>query len=301
MSALSSPASTELQLQPQDAAPPFDGPFADMILRSCDGIRFHVSKYILSIASPVFADMFRLAVAAASLDEMCDGLPMVPMTEDAATLDLLLRWCYPTPRPPLATLEDVQRMVGAMQKYDIHAFDEVAQEALQMHLARDPSAMLSIAIKFRMCEWTRRAVLALPLATLMSHPGLADRTLLALIRYHTACGAAASAVTSRRDFFEDTFFTTEYGGPCCQYCSCLDHQGSSWSAPRFVWNFLDQADHALLLHPHRDAVISLCKIEECDRCRRAYEQQRDIEKLVQRLVREVNVAVEQVPVPDFWL
>ncbi|KAI0046373.1 hypothetical protein FA95DRAFT_1452562, partial [Auriscalpium vulgare] len=64
----------------------------DVILRSCDNVHFHVSKQILSILSPVFADMFSLSppADANAADEVVDGLTVVSMSEDAATLDLLL-------------------------------------------------------------------------------------------------------------------------------------------------------------------------------------------------------------------
>ncbi|KAI0037504.1 hypothetical protein FA95DRAFT_1506898, partial [Auriscalpium vulgare] len=43
------------------AAAPFDDPHTDIILQSSDGTLFHVHKVILSLASPVFSDMLRLA------------------------------------------------------------------------------------------------------------------------------------------------------------------------------------------------------------------------------------------------
>ncbi|KAI0039927.1 hypothetical protein FA95DRAFT_1467704, partial [Auriscalpium vulgare] len=58
---------------------------ADVVLLSSDGTNFCVSSIILSLASPIFADMF--SIDGASPDELLDGLPVVRMVEAAATLD----------------------------------------------------------------------------------------------------------------------------------------------------------------------------------------------------------------------
>ncbi|KAI0046380.1 hypothetical protein FA95DRAFT_1395729 [Auriscalpium vulgare] len=308
---LSSPTSTELS--PQDAAPPFNGPFADIILRSCDGIRFHVSKPILSIASPVFADMFRLAGphdAAASSDEMCNGLPLVPMAEDAATLDLLLRWCYPVAHPTLVTLDDMQRMVAATQKYDIHALDNAIGEALQRQLALDPLGVFRVAVADRLDDMARKAargVLGVPLAMLVSPAidNIEPSALIALIRYHVDCGAAASAVTLRRDFFTGNHaLGMSTNGPQCKQCSALDPQVMesayrTWYAPRFLWQYLDRAGRALLIRPHAGA-LPLIDAWDCSSCHKGYGYLIQSKVFVDNFNREVNAAIDTVPVPDFF-
>ncbi|KAI0037662.1 hypothetical protein FA95DRAFT_1506711 [Auriscalpium vulgare] len=169
-----------------DAAPPFaKHARADVILRSCDNVQFHVTKHTLSIASPVFNDMFTLNAPLndAAADELCDGLPVVRMSEDSTTLDVLLRWCYPVARPPLTSLDNTRCLLAATHKLDIHAFDDTIQDALQTHLMRDPMGMLGVVIPPRLSEYTRRAVLALPLSTVNSLKieGLTDSTLITLI------------------------------------------------------------------------------------------------------------------------
>ncbi|KAI0040718.1 hypothetical protein FA95DRAFT_1478523, partial [Auriscalpium vulgare] len=105
-----------------------DDPRADAVLRSSVGTRFRLSTHILSLASPVFADMFTIGRPSDVL--AADALPIVDVEEDAATIDLLLRWCYPVRSPPLMTLENARQMAEVTQKYDIRAFDDIVQDAL---------------------------------------------------------------------------------------------------------------------------------------------------------------------------
>ncbi|KAJ7117845.1 hypothetical protein C8R44DRAFT_708179 [Mycena epipterygia] len=80
---------------------PFNDVAADIIVRSStDNVDFRVHKAFLAIASPVFRDMLSLPQPGdiqtdASGVHMKDGLHIVPVDEDKATLGTLLRMCYP--------------------------------------------------------------------------------------------------------------------------------------------------------------------------------------------------------------
>lgn len=67
-------------------------PTADIILRSGGPklVEFRAHRTILSIASPVFETMFSLPQPAAD-----KSLPVCDLSEDANTLDALLRLIYP--------------------------------------------------------------------------------------------------------------------------------------------------------------------------------------------------------------
>ncbi|KAI0041938.1 hypothetical protein FA95DRAFT_1500744, partial [Auriscalpium vulgare] len=194
-----------------EADPPFNDVRADIILRSSDNVHFRVSRFILSIASPVFADMFNLgkpleAIDGHSSEENHDGLPVVPLVEDSRTLNLLLRWCYPVKPPKLTTLEDARRMVSITQKYAVDAFDDVIDEALRAHIVSDPVAIVAVAVTHHLDDMTKAAFqgsLTTHLTAIISSgvTNLSGNALNALVRYHTACGAAAAAVTLQRDFF----------------------------------------------------------------------------------------------------
>ncbi|KAK7012966.1 hypothetical protein R3P38DRAFT_2547565, partial [Favolaschia claudopus] len=82
---------------------------ADTILRSSDGIDFHVWRVILSSASPFFKDMFSLPQDTSSEA----GTPVIPVAENSQLLDaflltILVSRCHP---------EAVRRSRPARRRY----------------------------------------------------------------------------------------------------------------------------------------------------------------------------------------
>src|ERR1700735_106632 len=80
-----------------DADVPFNKVKADVILRSADNVDLRFFKLLLSLASSFFDDMFTLPQAPKGHDsnERKDGLPVVQVTEEKKTLEMLLLMCYP--------------------------------------------------------------------------------------------------------------------------------------------------------------------------------------------------------------
>ncbi|KAI0046372.1 hypothetical protein FA95DRAFT_1494157 [Auriscalpium vulgare] len=288
----------------RDAAPPFDDSSrADVVLRSSDDMHFRVSKTILAIASPIFADMFSLSppLKAEAVDETYHGLPVVPMAEDAATLDLLLRWCYPVRPPKLTTLEDVRRLAEVSRKYLIDAFVDAIDDALRACLVNDPVGVFAVAFTYKLDEIARtaaRAALRVPLPEVVSSPfsKLSSNALNTLIQYHLACGVAAAAVTSRRDFFKDERgFTTKYSSPC-DLCAFRDESGTRcWYAPRYVWKYLDNARRILCLHPHEEAISIQRTINTCCFCSDGdVQRMKSARQFEERFIGEVNAVIDKV-------
>ncbi|OBZ74808.1 hypothetical protein A0H81_05205 [Grifola frondosa] len=103
------------------ASPPFDRDDADVVLRSSDNVDFRVHRMILSVASPVFKDMFHIPPPAALAVEDTHpetGLPLVQLAEDSRTLDNFLRLCYPFKQPVMDCLEDIHAFLRAARKYE---------------------------------------------------------------------------------------------------------------------------------------------------------------------------------------
>ncbi|EIW62955.1 uncharacterized protein TRAVEDRAFT_160971 [Trametes versicolor FP-101664 SS1] len=121
-----------------NASPPFNRPSADIILRSCDLVDFRVQSGILIEASPFFSDMFELPQPPSSAAE---ATPVVDMTEDAQTLDLLLRLVYPIVNPPLEEPMLMLLVLKGAAKYDMALPTSVVSKRL---LAITPNKTLQV-------------------------------------------------------------------------------------------------------------------------------------------------------------
>ncbi|KAI0372632.1 hypothetical protein BV20DRAFT_939207 [Pilatotrama ljubarskyi] len=106
---------------------PFTKASADVVLRTPDGVEFRVHRVILSEASPVFENMFKLPqpkpqpadASSASPTTDVPELLVIDVTETGHTLDHHLRFCYPMDDPVLE-LGDIAPIIGAARKYDMH-------------------------------------------------------------------------------------------------------------------------------------------------------------------------------------
>lgn len=140
---------------PKVPPPPFsNNPSADLILRASDGVDIQVVRAILSAASPIFSDMFIVAqpmVSSASAEHSTekpplDGeLPVVDMTEDSATLELLLRFCYPVQSPTLRTISDILSVLEAARKYAVDVAEAGCADALCKFAITQPLQVYAIA------------------------------------------------------------------------------------------------------------------------------------------------------------
>ena len=115
------------------APSPFDEADADVILRSSDHVDFRVHKVILSLASPVFKDIFNMSQPPhlTDTDEPHNDLQVIAVEEDADTLDFVLRNIYPVPSPIVAKMDDLRFVLGPSQKYRFKVFDGFVEESLR--------------------------------------------------------------------------------------------------------------------------------------------------------------------------
>ncbi|KAF7356461.1 BTB domain-containing protein [Mycena venus] len=148
-------------------AKPFNDDAADIIVRSVpDNVDFRVHKAFLSVASPVFRDMFSLpqneamvAASGFSAAFMKDGLHIVTLDEDQETLGTLLRMCYPQWMlldcdPLLPTIERVLAVFEAASKYAMDGIEQQVRAALvaPRFVEPNPLRVFAIAVKHRLYE-----------------------------------------------------------------------------------------------------------------------------------------------------
>ncbi|CAG7854556.1 SubName: Full=Uncharacterized protein {ECO:0000313/EMBL:CCA74502.1} [Serendipita indica DSM 11827] len=103
----------------------FEG-YGDFELQSSDGVVFQISRFLLAYSSPVFSDMFSLAspskIKAEEGEEISDRSPNsqpIQVTEDALTLDLLLRHIDPRKNPAPLNEATISNLLEAARKYQL--------------------------------------------------------------------------------------------------------------------------------------------------------------------------------------
>jgi len=93
-----------------------NSPTADIILRSAGSkvVEFKAHRTILSMTSPVFETMFSLPQPGVQ-----KSLPFCDLSEDANTIEALLKFIYPVEDPNLRSLEELAPVLDAAMKYEI--------------------------------------------------------------------------------------------------------------------------------------------------------------------------------------
>jgi hypothetical protein len=211
----------EFSLTFSDAPSPFDDPDADLIIRSSDRVQFRVYKSLLSLASPVFKDMFSLPQPPdGANNEAVDGHPVVKFTETSTTIHNLLILCYPAylfgsnPSPTIRSLSDVGNLLEAVTKYDMHKTrDTVCQFLLQpQFLEKEPLRVYVIACRERHEAIARTAARHVIRHELLredffSELEMVDAGLLyQVLLYHKRCILAAMAVASDYTWIREGHF-----------------------------------------------------------------------------------------------
>lgn len=276
----------------KDAAVPFDDRRADVILRSSDSVDFHVYKIILCLASPIFETMLSLPAgftshaSASHVDRKKDGVSVVLMQECSDTLDPILRACYPGPAPEVHDLKDFASILTAVEKYDIKAFDQLAQTVMLRHFADSSVKVYAIACRFgfeAIVRQSSRACLSLSYSK-MTNEEPPELSLLSswqyrrLLRYHRTCGEVASRVAASDTWIQEcqgmvSRRTGSWQDKTKRCSSCMTVKGEgTWYAPAYVWAYLARAEIALKEEPScemlkQPSFLAHIPTAACDKCK----------------------------------
>jgi hypothetical protein len=265
------PAFPQTKPPEQLADAPFDDAQADLILQSSDEVPMHfrVFKNVLSLASPIFADMFSIP---SPPSEKPHEVQVVPLSERSIALDIALRHIYPMRRaqPPEADNLLYARILAEFaQKYQVEVLDQFIIGYLAGSLACDPVGVYAIAVTYGYNDMggnAARSCLNLPFSDLRS-PYLPCATLehiLELLRYHVACGEAASTLASSDRSWISSLVQAgelcpERGGMCAR-CSMADliSQTSSKSSGPITNNYNSDDDDERLLTTRKNPSPTGC-------------------------------------------
>ena len=104
-------------------------PEASIIVRSSDQVKFRVHKSVLAMSSPFFKDLLSLPQPPDA--EIVDGLPVVPLPEDAGLLNSLISLLYPiTPIIP-DSYQKVFALLAVCQKYEMEEVESNIRSAMK--------------------------------------------------------------------------------------------------------------------------------------------------------------------------
>lgn len=206
-----------------DAPFPFNNPRADVILQSSDNVRFRVRKAILSEASPVFENMFSLP----QTNPDNSALPTVPLAEDSAVIEVLLRLCYPADTQSVdpSNINEAVAWLVAARKYDMERTQRHITRSIGRLVASAPLRAYCLVVRYEIGEDLARAAakgfLDEPLRTDYSSidPELKHLSAFAymkLCNYHHLCSAAAQGAIDRYPA-EDPDLKTRCWGRCIKY------------------------------------------------------------------------------------
>ncbi|KAJ7076994.1 hypothetical protein B0H15DRAFT_862767 [Mycena belliarum] len=180
-------------------AAPFDDPNADVILRSSDGVDFRAHRLVLSLASPIFKQMFQLPQPQSEPE-----VPIIPLAESVLVLDRFLRFFYPGTESSVPNLEQLREILDiALIKYDMHSLASLGKQYLRSHISDAPVGVYAIACRYGWKDVALDAAkqsLQYPLRAFGAPPiqlhHITAYHYHTLLAYHTRCGQVATAATS---------------------------------------------------------------------------------------------------------
>ncbi|KAG8993634.1 hypothetical protein FRB90_000648, partial [Tulasnella sp. 427] len=114
-----------------------------------DSTQFVVHRIILSLASPIWKDMFSIPQPP---DSGQNPLPIIPVEEDPQTLETLLTVIYPLPSPRISSYDEAIKLVQACDKYfiDTSRLDTVLHKVLRTKAALEADPLGVYALAWRL-------------------------------------------------------------------------------------------------------------------------------------------------------
>jgi len=159
----------------------FPDGYGDFALQSSDGVVFHIAKFLLGYTSPVFRDMFEISAFSASDKEGTEVAPQgqqappVRVTEEADTLDQMLRHIDPKQPTPILNESSIGTLLEAARKYQIGTIMAWFEGECMKHVEypNNPTPGKSLM--------TRNPLLVLALATEYDMPTLGQLAACAIV------------------------------------------------------------------------------------------------------------------------
>jgi len=194
-----------------------NSPDADVILRASGGKEFHAHKIILSLASPVFRDMFSVPQLPPT---KTSELSIVDVNDPPEVLEMFLQIIYPTPNPPVDDIETLASVIRLADKYNAGVVLDAHKEYL-LSTGLD-SSPAHIYVIFCVCGREKEAEAAARLVSFTSLASLNSHHLLRLVttkHYQRLVGFMDARGKRMREILRDR--RAEFEGVFPSSCSSL--------------------------------------------------------------------------------
>ncbi|KAA1470199.1 hypothetical protein DENSPDRAFT_835932 [Dentipellis sp. KUC8613] len=152
MSGLGSSTTVPTTAHSRDATYPFQSHDTDLIIRSNDGVDFHVYKQIMTLASEIFAGMISLPQTTSTPTPQVVGV-----TENSTTVDMFLRLIYPVQNPRLDSVTRLHAVLEILHKYGVEGQDDVMKYALRDFIKTQPEAVFALADRYGHADIAKEA------------------------------------------------------------------------------------------------------------------------------------------------
>ena len=196
-----------------DVSPLFCANDADIAIRSLGTYEFRVHKLILSLASPIFKDMFTLPQPPADNPGV---LPHVDVEESAVTWKHILLTIYPTPNPVIDDLEDLESLLFTAKKYEMQSIIDTHKMTFENHgfMRENPLRLYAIACACGLEDQAKHVARNAELATVTRRSNAGDLMGLTVGSYHNL----VSFLTRRDNQWRQIFASTRI--PEYIHCKC---------------------------------------------------------------------------------
>ncbi|KAG2103128.1 uncharacterized protein F5147DRAFT_706651 [Suillus discolor] len=300
-------AATEEIITISQAQAPFDDHNCDIILRSADGVDFHVYKLILSLVSPIFKDMFTLPQSESQSD--ISSVPIIDVMEGSTTLESLLLLCYPAAATPtFHSLDDAKVVMKAASKYDIQAALSRAGDLVMAQFF--PNHFLELYALSCQFGWQRHAQTAATRALEIKDLGrpsngfhglqdISGADYHRLLVYHYRCGVIAQNVGSSLSWLESLSHMAAVRDGCYK-CGTI-YMKQHLKVASWFNEYLVSSGKELLARPCESTLWELShynraiiKATECAECRKTvFENMKKFHTLYTAQVKKVVATVSQ--------
>jgi hypothetical protein len=155
---------------------------ADVILRTSGGKEFHAHKLVLSLASPVFRDMFSVPQPPAESSQTL--IDTVGVDDPPEALDLFLQIIYPITNPPISDVETLASILRIADKYDAKVAPDIHKNYLPSMRGNSPLQTYAILCVSGDEKEAEAVVRRAPFASLTCPNSSSLFDLMTAVQYH---------------------------------------------------------------------------------------------------------------------